>query len=77
VQPTDRQLHHHPKAVNQADQRLRDSGANEVVTTLAAPSCNLAKPASDKEMTNRADPTEEDRWLVTLEELNLLDTSKS
>jgi hypothetical protein len=29
------------------------------------------------EMTNRADPTEEDRWLVTLEELNLLDTSKS
>ena len=33
--------------------------------------------ARDMEMTNRADPTEEDRWLVTLEEVNLLDTSKS
>jgi hypothetical protein len=29
------------------------------------------------EMTPRSYPTEEDRWLATLEELNLLDTSKS
>lgn len=59
-----------------AAQRLRDSGADEVVTTLADAVVQLAKlaPVLDEEPTPVPIPTDEDERLAALAELNLLDT---
>ena len=62
--------------VTEATKRLRDSGADEVVTTLAEALVqlgSLAPPLSD-EMTSAPIPADEEERLATLAALNLLDT---
>lgn len=59
-----------------AAQRLRDSGGDEVVTTLADAIVQLAKlaPPLAEEMAPAALPADEEERLAALTELNLLDT---
>jgi len=62
--------------VTEATKRLRDSGADEVVTTLAdalVQIARLAPPLTD-EMTPAPIPDDEEERLAALAELNLLDT---
>ncbi len=61
--------------VTQATKRLRDSGADEVVTTLAEALAQTAKLAPPiEEMTPAPIPEDEEERLAALAELNLLDT---
>ncbi len=62
--------------VTEATKRLRDSGADEVVTTLADALEQMAKlaPPLTEEMTPAPIPADEEERLATLAELNLLDT---
>jgi hypothetical protein len=62
--------------VTEATRRLRDSGADEVVTTLAEALVQIAKlaPPLLEEMTPAAIPADEEERLAALIELNLLDT---
>jgi hypothetical protein len=56
--------------------RLRDSGADEVVTTMAEALVQMPKlaPSINDEMTPAPIPPDEDERLAALAELNLLDT---
>lgn len=60
----------------EATKRLRDSGADEVVTTLADALVQIARlaPALTEEMTPAPLPADEEERLAALAELNLLDT---
>ncbi len=62
--------------VTEATKRLRDSGADEVVTTLAEALVQMAKlaPPLIAEMTSAPIPEDEEERLAALAELNLLDT---
>src|SRR4029079_14743839 len=62
--------------ITEATKRLRDSGADEVVTTLAAALVQIAKlaPPITEEMTPAPIPADEEERLAALAELNLLDT---
>ena len=62
--------------VTEAARRLRDSGADEVVTTLAEALVQIAKlaPPLIEEMTPAPIPADEEERLAALAELNLLDT---
>ncbi len=62
--------------VTEATKRLRDSGADEVVTTLAEALVQMAKlaPPLIEEMTPAPIPADEEERLAALAELNLLDT---
>ena len=62
--------------VTEAASRLRDSGADEVVATLADALAQIAKlaPPLTEEMTAAPIPADEDERLAALAELNLLDT---
>lgn len=62
--------------VTEATKRLRDSGADEVVTTLADALVQMAKlaPPLIEEMTPAPIPADEEERLAALAELNLLDT---
>jgi predicted PurR-regulated permease PerM len=60
-----------------ASKRLRDSGADEVVTTLAGALVQMVRlaPAMNGEMTPAPIPADEEERLAALLELNLLDTA--
>ncbi len=62
--------------VTEATKRLRDSGADEVVTTLAEALVQMAKlaPPMIEEMTPAPIPADEEERLAALTALNLLDT---
>jgi hypothetical protein len=62
--------------MTEATKRLRDSGADEVVTTLAEALVQMAKlaPPLSEEMTPAPIPADEEERLAALAELNLLDT---
>jgi predicted PurR-regulated permease PerM len=62
--------------ITEAASRLRDSGADEVVTTLADALVQIAKlaPPMTDEMTPAPIPADEEERLAALVELNLLDT---
>jgi len=62
--------------VNEATKRLRDSGADDVVTTLADALLQMAKlaPPLSEEMMPAPIPADEEERLAALTELNLLDT---
>jgi GAF domain-containing protein len=62
--------------ITEATSRLRDSGADEVVTTLADALVQIAKlaPPMSEEMTPAPLPADEEERLAALAELNLLDT---
>ena len=62
--------------ITEAASRLRDSGADEVVTTLAEAVVQVGKlaPPMSEEMTEAPIPTDEEERLAALAELNLLDT---
>jgi len=62
--------------VTEATKRLRDSGADEVVTTLADALVHMARlaPPLSGEMTAASTPADEEERLAALAELNLLDT---
>ena len=62
--------------VTEATKRLRDSGADEVVITLAEALVQMAKlaPPLIEEMTPAPIPADEEERLAALAELNLLDT---
>src|SRR6202034_686236 len=62
--------------VTEATKRLRDSGADDVVTTLAEALVQLARlaPPLIDEMTTAPIPADEEERLATLAALNLLDT---
>jgi hypothetical protein len=62
--------------VTEATKRLRDSGADEVVTTLADALVQMATlaPPLIEEMTPAPIPADEEERLAALAELNLLDT---
>jgi AI-2E family transporter/GAF domain len=62
--------------VTEATKRLRDSGADEVVTTLAEALVQMAKlaPPLSEEMTPAPIPADEEERLAALTALNLLDT---
>ena len=62
--------------VTEATRRLRDSGADEVVSTLAEALVQLARlaPPLIDEMTTAPIPSDEEERLATLAGLNLLDT---
>jgi len=62
--------------VTEATKRLRDSGADEVVTTLAEALIQLARlaPPLVEEMTAAPIPADEEERLAALAALNLLDT---
>ena len=62
--------------VTEAASRLRDSGADEVVATLADALAQIAKlaPPLTEEMTAAPIPADEDERLAALAALNLLDT---
>jgi len=62
--------------VTEATKRLRDSGADEVVTTLADALVQIAglAPPLMEEMTPAPIPADEEERLAALSELNLLDT---
>ncbi|MCE9518701.1 MAG: AI-2E family transporter [Verrucomicrobia bacterium] len=62
--------------LTEATKRLRDSGADEVVTTLAEALVKIAKfaPLLAEEMTPAPIPEDEEERLAALFELNLLDT---
>ncbi len=62
--------------ITEASSRLRDSGANEVVTTLAEALVQIAKlaPPMIDEMTPAPIPADEEERLAALVALNLLDT---
>ena len=62
--------------ITEAASRLRDSGANEVVTTLADALVQIAKlaPPMIDEMTPAPIPADEEERLAALVALNLLDT---
>jgi len=62
--------------VTEATKRLRDSGADEVVTTLAEALVQIARlaPPLPEEMTPAPIPADEEERLAALAELNLLDT---
>lgn len=64
------------EGLTEATKRLRDSGADEVVTTLAEALVQIARlaPALTKEMTPAPIPADEEERLAALAELNLLDT---
>lgn len=62
--------------LTEATKRLRDSGADEVVTTLADALVQMARlaPPLIEEMTPAPIPADEEERLAALAELNLLDT---
>ncbi len=62
--------------LTEATKRLRESGADEVVTTLADALVQIARlaPALTEEMTPAPVPADEEERLAALTELNLLDT---
>jgi GAF domain-containing protein len=62
--------------VTEATKRLRDSGADEVVTTMADALVQMAKlaPPVSEEMTSAPIPADDEERLAALTELNLLDT---
>jgi GAF domain-containing protein len=62
--------------LTEATKRLRDSGADDVVTTLAEALVQLARlaPPLTDEMTTAPIPADEEERLATLTALNLLDT---
>ena len=62
--------------ITEAAWRLRDSGADEVITTLADAFVQIAKlaPPMSEEMTPAPLPADEEERLAALAELNLLDT---
>ncbi len=62
--------------LTEATKRLRDSGADEVVTTLAEALVQMARlaPPLSEEMTPAPIPADEEERLAALVELNLLDT---
>ena len=62
--------------ITEAASRLRDSGADEVVTTLAEAVVQVGKlaPLISEEMTPAPIPADEEERLAALTELNLLDT---
>jgi hypothetical protein len=64
------------EGLTEATKRLRDSGADEVVTTLADGIVQIARlaPALTEEMTPAPIPADEEERLAALAELNLLDT---
>ena len=64
------------EGLTEATKRLRDSGADEVVTTLADALVQIARlaPALTEEMTPAPIPADEEERLAALTELNLLDT---
>jgi predicted PurR-regulated permease PerM len=63
--------------VTEATKRLRDSGADEVATTLADALVQMARlaPPLIEEMTPAPIPADEEERLAALTELNLLDTA--
>lgn len=64
------------EGLTEATKRLRDSGADEVVTTLADALVQIARlaPVLTEEMTPAPIPADEEERLAALTELNLLDT---
>jgi predicted PurR-regulated permease PerM len=64
------------EGMTESTKRLRDSGADEVVTTLADGIVQIARlaPALTEEMTPAPIPADEEERLAALTELNLLDT---
>jgi predicted PurR-regulated permease PerM len=64
------------EGMTESTKRLRDSGADEVVTTLAEALVQIARlaPALTEEMTPAPIPADEEERLAALTELNLLDT---
>ncbi|HET6408341.1 MAG TPA: AI-2E family transporter [Chthoniobacteraceae bacterium] len=62
--------------VSEASKRLRDSGADEIVTSLAEALAQIVKlaPVFAGEMTPAPIPADEEERLATLTQLNLLDT---
>ncbi len=64
------------EGLTEATKRLRDSGADEVVTTLADALVQIAKlaPPLTEETTPAPIPADEEERLAALTELNLLDT---
>ena len=64
--------------LTEAAQRLRDSGADEVVTTLADAVVQIAKlaPRLNDEMTAAPIPADDDERLAALDQLHLLDSAK-
>ena len=64
--------------LTEAAQRLRDSGADEVVTTLADAAVQIAKlaPRVSEEMTPAPIPADEEQRLSALKELQLLDAAR-
>ena len=64
------------EGLTEATKRLRDSGADEVVATLADALVQIARlaPALTEEMTPAPIPADEEERLAALTELNLLDT---
>jgi predicted PurR-regulated permease PerM len=64
------------EGITEAAKRLRDAGADEVVTTLAEGLLRMAKlaPTMVEEITTPPVPEDEEERLAALAELNLLDT---